>query len=379
MRIGIITLRLHANYGGILQAYALQTVLERMGNEVTLIDKTFTIGKPRWKMALLYAMRSVRKFILRQDVEVFYERNVMRDEPVIRQNTDKFISRHINLMPVRSYGELSGTNRFDAYVVGSDQVLRPLFFGHIEDAYLDFAKHQKVRRVAYAGSFGVDTWEYNSRQTRNCAALVKRFDAFSVREQSGIALAREFLGRDDTVCMPDPTLLLDASDYAALFLSANTPRSKGDLLYYILDNNQEKRLVVETIAKDRNLRPFRVGTGKKGAGTSITDRIQPPIEEWLRGFNDAEFVVTDSFHACVFSIIFRKQFAVIGNKARGMARFMSLLGMFGLEDRLIENVSGISSLHDIDYSKVDQKLSRIRREALSFLESSLSGNLTGAL
>lgn len=99
--------------------------------------------------------------------------------------------------------------------------------------------------------------------------------------------------------------------------------------------------------------------------------MQQPVERWLRGFYDAEFVFTDSFHACVFAIIFRKQFVVYGNKERGMARFDSLLGMFGLEDRLVSSVAEVKSLRRIDYDNVDAKLNDMRSRSMAFLQESL--------
>ena len=98
---------------------------------------------------------------------------------------------------------------------------------------------------------------------------------------------------------------------------------------------------------------------------------QPPLEDWLKAFDEAEYVINDSFHACVFSILFHKQFTVIGNKTRGMSRFQSLLKMFGLEDRLITDPKEYRELSDIDYNRVDQILSEKREESLSFLRKAL--------
>lgn len=103
----------------------------------------------------------------------------------------------------------------------------------------------------------------------------------------------------------------------------------------------------------------------------VKERIKPSIETWLRGFYDAEFVVTDSFHACVFSILFKKQFIVVGNETRGMSRFYSLLNMFGLEDRLVAENSDIRLNNDIDYNLVYKKYSELKDASLDFLKQSL--------
>ena len=107
---------------------------------------------------------------------------------------------------------------------------------------------------------------------------------------------------------------------------------------------------------------------------SLLKCVQPPVENWLAGFRDSDFVVTDSFHACVFSILFHKPFFVIGNKARGMARFTSLLGQFGLSDRLINNFQDIVSdclSYDIDFTSVDNLLKIERERSLSYLQNCL--------
>lgn len=97
----------------------------------------------------------------------------------------------------------------------------------------------------------------------------------------------------------------------------------------------------------------------------------PPLEQWLRGFREAEFIITDSFHATVFSIIFNKPFVVYANKGRGAARFMSLLSLFGLEDRLIfksKDLDGLT-LNSIDYDRVNKKIDYLRSKSLVFLKN----------
>ena len=100
----------------------------------------------------------------------------------------------------------------------------------------------------------------------------------------------------------------------------------------------------------------------------LKERMIPSIESWLRGFYDAELVVTDSFHACVFSIIFKKQFVVVGNKKRGMSRFESLLKMFGLDERLVSRAIQIHSLGVIDYNEVYKKYERYQNDSYKFLQ-----------
>ena len=369
MRIGILTLPLHTNYGGILQAYALQTTLERMGHKVFLIEKRREPLKlPLWKAPLSYGKR-IFKNIIGHPFPVFYEQKVNREMPIVRQYTDKFIDKYIKRRIIDDYVDVSEID-FDAIIVGSDQIWRPKYFPNIETAYLDFTKDWNIKRIAYAASFGTDEWEYTPKQTKECGRLLQNFNSVSVREKSGIDLCRERFHLKVTHVL-DPTMLLEASDYVKLFEAAKTPKSPGTLLNYILDETSEKTALIEKIAKDRGLVPFRVNSNVENINVPLQERIQPPVEQWLRGFHDAELVVTDSFHACVFSILFKKTFIVIGNVERGLSRFSSLLSMFGLEDRLISNSSSSDVTTDISWSDVIALLDHNRNESRDFLSNKL--------
>ena len=169
MKIGILTLPLHTNYGGILQAYALQTVLQKMGHDVKVIHycqhyKQY-VPDPLWRRFFSYPVRFVNKYIFqRYNGAICYEKNIN----IARKNRDKylkqFIASHIQYFECDTLSEIPPTE-FDAIVVGSDQVWRkPYFGGHerIENAFLAFTDGWNIKRVAYAASFGrSDIIEYN--------------------------------------------------------------------------------------------------------------------------------------------------------------------------------------------------------------------------
>ena len=373
MKIGILTLPLHTNYGGILQAYALQTVLERMGHEVVVFDKI--LPEPSlslWKCPFVYSKRLVNKLLGRKDNIVFLEQYVSKIKPIIQQNTNKFIKNYIHRVSFKTFAKIPNADTFNSIIVGSDQVWRPIYFGedHVDDAYLAFARGWNIKRIAYAASFGVDKWEYSPLQTETCKSLLHNFDAISVREESGVKLCRECLECKAQLVL-DPTMLLDKSDYVKIIKTSNVPKSKSNLLVYILDETLDKTALIKNIADKYNLKPFRVGSNTENIHAPLNERIQPPVEEWLRGFYDAEFVITDSFHACVFAILFEKQFVVIGNKKRGMSRFFSLLSQFGLENRLIAENLNVSSVDYIDFTLLRNRLAELKEKAMSFLYKSL--------
>lgn len=362
MRIGILTLPLHTNYGGILQAYALQTVLERMGHEVEIINKVRYKEIPWYKFIFLYISRAFQKKILRRkDIHIFKERDYFRSISPKRVHVNKFIKRYMNIRNVCDMTEIR-EHDYDTIVVGSDQIWR---FAYIESMlgsfFLSFARTWKINRVAYAASFGVDTWEFSEEDTLWIRSLVKLFKAISVREQSGVQLCNEFL-QEDAVQVLDPTLLLTADDYNSL--AKDSESYDGNLMCYILDRCSYKDSIVKKIANATKLKPFDTTSNDE-------NEAQPPVEKWLHAFSQSEMVITDSFHACVFSIIFHKPFIAIANEARGKARFTSLLSMFDLEDRLIEEGADFSmdeALYSIDYTKVDELLNKWRALSLDFIK-----------
>lgn len=364
MKIGILTLPLNTNYGGILQAYALQTILERMGHNVCIIEETRKpLSMPLWKAPLVYGKR-ILKNLLGHPFPIFYEYKINHETPIVRQNTDKFINKYIKCKIVDSFYDLY-KNDFDAIVIGSDQIWRPKYFPQIEHAYLDFTEGWNIRRIAYAASFGTDDWEYTMDQTKRCKELIDDFNNISVREISGVYLCLKYFGVNVEFVL-DPTMLLSKEDYIQLFRSTNIAKSKGTLLNYILDESPEKNAIIEKISKEKGLIPFRVNSKVENKKAKLKERIQPPVEQWLRGFYDAKFVVTDSFHACVFSIIFNKPFIAVGNMDRGLSRFESLLTMFGLEERII-NVTDAVILSEIDWDRVNKILNDKRLVSKNFL------------
>lgn len=377
MRIGILTLPLHTNYGGILQAYALQTVLERMGHEVVVFDtpnKAFL--PPLWKLPLSFSKRIVLKFLGKTN-RVFVERYNNKVRSVITQHIQPFVDTYIHRKVIRSFKDLKQED-YDAIIVGSDQVWRIIYFPRlwlgqqIENAYLDFAKNWNVKRIAYAASFGTENWEYDEEQTKECKNLLHKFDAVSTREVDGVKLCKAKFEVDAHHVL-DPTMLLSMDDYMALFQKANTPKSEGTLLNYVLDETEEIDCLINKVAADKHLVPFAVNNPfEYDDSKPLQQRIKPSVETWLRGFYDADFVITDSFHACVFSIIFKKQFVVVGNKERGMSRFESLLKSFGLEDRLVDAHCDVSTLQQIDYDNVYNIYDKLKKSSMKYLSGSLN-------
>lgn len=350
MKIGILTQHFLRNYGGIIQNYALQQVLLRLGHEPLTMehDTCFT----RWRWLLRYVKALIK--------------GGLKPEPLYRGHVGHrpfidFICGHIRNVGVQHFTSATHSQYgCEAYVVGSDQVWRPAFnLGErLGNMFLDFVP-DGIRKVAYAASFGVDNWEFTPEQTEQCRQLATRFDAVSVREASGIALCRDHLGVTATQVL-DPTLLLRKEDY--MQVCRDIPQEKPLLLVYVLVMTDELKAAVEKAQQQTGLPVKYIFAGNAMQPTDT-------MEGWLAAFRDAASVVTDSFHGTVFSIIFHKPFNVLVNKEGGASRLHSLLDMVELRGRLMEGDS--LNMNDIDWAAIDEKLEAQRAPSIKFLKESL--------
>lgn len=372
MKICILTQPLNTNYGGLLQAYALQTVLKNLGHEVVTEDRKYNnrftligwIKRINWIRTLI----GKRKIYYPDDQEM----------KVISQHTGQFIKKHISVTgPLFSHDSREICNlAFDAYIVGSDQVWRPMYSPNLKNYFLDFTAGKNVKRIAYAASFGTDQWEFTPEQTKVCSELVKKFDAISVREESGVTLCREHLDVK-AVTMLDPTMLLDKEEYINLVFSEDEAEHDGNVMIYFLDRTEFKDTITKEICKKLNGRPFCVTPEKQYSEVGpkgLYKCVYPSVTSWLKGFLAAEYIVTDSFHGTVFSIIFNKPFIAVANKERGLSRFISLLKMFGLEDRLVFSIEDVTEdliFREIDFVRVNSLIKTEQAKSFSFLKESL--------
>ena len=385
MKIGILTLPLHTNYGGILQAYALQTVLERMGHEVEVynIDR-----KPRHlsfpKVVYVMLLRIVASIKGNKRFS-FYNINKEMDAhytefAIKTQYTQKFVDKYIKSCYLKDYVRQIPETKVDCVVVGSDQIWDlgngVTISGNVVNAYLPYLP-SSVKRFSYAASFGHDEWRYSSEQTAVAKEAIKLFTAVSVREYSGAALCKKYFGVDAHVDI-DPTLLLTSEDYVRAIGIEHMNPSDGNMLVYVLDRTLEKDAITDYIEQALNLKRFRVNSKAEDINAKnapIEDCIQPSVEKWLRGFYDAKFIVTDSFHACIFSILFHKPFIAVGNKHRGLTRFLNLLSKFHLDNRFVETFEEVKAIDlkaVIDYDEIEKILSVERKVSTDYLSKNLS-------
>lgn len=381
MKIGILTQPLHNNYGGLLQSYALKKILRNMGHEIVIINRCGTRSTKLRRLASKIKQKLNNYLYFSSKSKVSYYRPSISEEEIISKNSNYFKNKYIGPLTkeIRTNKGMKAVTKynFDAYIVGSDQVWRPCYSPSIKNYFFDFLREDvSAKRIAYAASFGVSDWEFDKKNTIKCGNLARKFDAVSVREDSGVDLCREYLGVEARHVL-DPTMLLRREDYLELIESEKEPPSQGDLMTYVLDESQHKIKLVNVVSSNLNLVPFTVMpkvTLNRQTRQYINDCIYPPVTQWLRGFKDAKFIVTDSFHGCVFSILFRKPFVAIANSKRGSTRFESLLSLLGLEDRLMKDIDELNLdflNREIAWDRVHALLEKERIRSLDFLKSNL--------
>ena len=368
MKIAILTLDLQTNFGGILQAYALQTVLERMGHEVVHLQAKHSRLHNPVVMPLVWCKRLYRKYFQGDRQLPIFE----NPYKWAGKNTDRFISSNLNCRFLAPEEWNEGLAReYDVIVVGSDQVWRPNYTSDVTRFFTAFLGHSDICRIAYAASFGVAVNEFSDEQIACGREYLKLFSAISVREESGIRLCKELF--DVQACQVlDPTMLLRREDYQRF--ASTAPQSTGNLMVYVLDRTEEIDAFISEFAEKRGLVPFYVNSKAEmtwDIDIPAGERKQPPLETWLRGFADAEFVLTDSFHACVFSILFHKPFGVFVNLERGLSRIESLLRPLGLMDRCITDAP-VDLDRSIDWKFIDNVLMQKTESSLDFLKQGLN-------
>ncbi len=374
MKIAILTQPLKNNYGGNLQNFALQKVLRNMGHEPVTIDRhrSFSV---REKLRLGYFKRLVLFLLGRGFMPSFKTYFAsQKHQEYIREDISRFIDTHIVKTP-RLYSDAQvqqvfKDNAFDAVIVGSDQCWRPKFSPNINTYFLDFLKdNQDIKKIAYAASFGTDEWEFTEEQTECCKQLVQQFDLVTVREKTAVNLVEEKFNKEAEFVL-DPTLLLTKEDYIALFKDQNLPTNKG-VYTYILDKSDWKKQVVDTVKAKLDLPHYSHQHDEK---KPYEEKI-PSIEGWIKGFADADFVITDSFHGTVFSIIFNKPFISLVNVERGASRFESILNELGLRERLLScfNQEQVKKLlnNDITYPEGVMKIDSLKESTLELLNKSI--------
>lgn len=341
MNVGILTHPLNNNYGGILQAYALRTYLTQKGYHVIIvhreIDQSFILI--RWIRWILKTLHHPR----------YYHPNVTDRTKNIRPFVSKYFEQTDSIMSQRQMRKVCKVYNLDMVIVGSDQVWRRDFaikFGF--NYFLDFVP-KDCCKVAYAASFGINDWQYTIRETSKIKSLLKTFNGISVREDEAVNLLQDNIGIIAKHLI-DPTLLLQSENYDKI-ASSRKVKEKYIFAYWLGDKSKLKEILDPYYEQRYSIVVVNLRENKE----------QISIEDWLSYIKYADFVITDSYHGCVFSILYYKQFYIHKNDSGGNGRLVSLFRMLGIQDKLVNpNIV-------INYGSIDITLLELRQKANRFL------------
>lgn len=342
-----------ANYGAVLQAYALQQYLVNTGFKTEVIDYWPYSARPtKIKWIVSKSLNSLRiKFQAQK-----------REKAIL-----PFREKYIKLSPHR-YGSkdelLENPPEYDVYISGSDQIWNPNFtaegdHGLTLSYFLDFAPHGK-KRISYSSSFGVPQIPKYLQDPIKDQLL--KFSFLSVRETCGINILKE-LGLTGKLTV-DPTLLLNRIDYENMTKNINPSKEQ-----YIFDF---------TLHNEENITKNVTNKAKQILNTDLLRRRKEmSVEQWIAAIQHSQLVVTNSFHCVVFCLIFHVPFISIKVRKLDMSdRLVTLLNSVSLENRFINGNEAIEKIeelinHKIDWTNVDNRLELLRTESRKFLLSSI--------
>ena len=374
MKIAIISLPLSYNYGGYLQCYALMETLRNMGHEVYFLQRENTVSHSFAKLSI-DRLKSTLENVGLGCVVYTFEKKTNSGIFYKTKNFRAFTKQYIKTCsPVlRTTEQVIGyckSRHIDAYITGSDQIWRGKYSRSVNDAFLGFAPKDALK-IAYAPSFGTDKWEFNAEQTIFIEKQLNTFKAISVREENGLKLLHDnvHLSHRPQVVL-DPTFLLSRQHY--LNISKDEPIRHG-VLTYILNEDVQKQKIIDRFCRVLVLGQYSVINPKTNADV-VEGGQGYSVEQWLAGFRDASYVMTDSFHAIVFSLIFNKPFWVFENRARGNSRIQNLLRLFGCEDRLVHldvNFEEMNWKRAINWNKVNVQMDMLIAYSKGYLEKAL--------
>ena len=355
MKIGILTYFFASNYGAALQAWALAQLLREAGAQAELINyRCPALARPYALDQI--AAKGAGGYLL--GVAGHLARLPRRGK----------FSSFVETMPLSpsvTRRELPQLGReYDAFLTGSDQVWNCQVNGGDPTYLLDFVP-PGVARLSFSASFGFS--HLPPGQEEFYRRHLQKFENLSVREESGAKIIGQLLGRRAQVTL-DPTLLLPGEAWEALAAGEPADRAPYILVYQL--GFSSAMLDFARQLREKTGYPIQVVSLPLGRPLRARWRMDAGPAQWLRLIRDAEFVVTDSFHGTVFSILFHKRFFTEtgGSIQKTSGRIGHLLSTLGLEGRILSPGQLDSFSREIDYSGVERRLEREREASLRYLK-----------
>lgn len=351
MKICTITCHDVYNHGASLQAYALMTYLEKCGNDVKIIDykpdylsnhyKLFIITNQKWKKNILTKIIYLTLKFPERIIDLKRKRAF-----------DKFTKKYLKLTDRRfiSNNDIKeNLPEADLYICGSDQIWNSIHKNGRDPAfYLDFVPNNKIK-ASYAASIATDS--ISDEYKKMVKSKVERLDAVGIREKSGVKIIKE-LGIEKAVQVMDPVFLLNMDEWNEI---GRENFNENYLLVYDFDKSSLIEKIALDIAKEKSYKIYAINSDSpKYANKSF--RFSNP-EKFVSLIRNAKFIVSNSFHAVVLSLIYNKQFVIINRTEEINTRMRDLLEDMNLKDRLVKEEYDLKNiLAIIDYTKVNKRL-----------------------
>lgn len=354
MKIGIITFQRAANYGAVLQAYALQSYLKMLQNEVEIIDyRCRSIECVHSPFYFLYVkgIKNKIKQLLRFPIKLKK-----------RRIFNYFLNQKLELSNAvdKETIKVLFSEKYDVIIAGSDQIWNLDITGGDTTYLLDFVS-PKTFKVSYAASFGVN--KLKSEQVEQYKKYIYEFNKLSVREQQGATIIKKLYAADPFVTV-DPTLLLTHDEWENFMTK---PKYDNYVLLYMIQYNENMINIARKLSAEKNI-PLIFISDSILRKKRIKYIKNATPEEWVGLFHNASYVVTNSFHGTVFSIIFNRKF-IVGlshSMTNGNARIIDLLDNLNIEYNIVENVIDLSK--NIDWEKINIEMEKLRKDSCQFLE-----------
>lgn len=361
--IGIITLHYSDNYGSVLQAYALQTYFEKKADlNAWIIDYIQSYDAMNYKLFRTEIYRHRPQAFL-ADV-IFAGKNRKR-----KANFEKFRKQYLHMTEEKydSLEQLKNLNRkMTAFVCGSDQIWNFDCTNGIDKAYFLAFADQSKKKIAYAPSFGQASFEID--EMKKIRPYLKDFDLISVREKSMKGRLEKEIGKP-VKCVVDPTLLLGREYYDQL--CEGQKKADKYVFVYMLEENLALLNDAKKYAEKNKLDIIYISNiSKKGQVIlkKYTNAYGATPGEFLEYIKNAECVITNSFHATVFSILYEKKFCTYKTKY-SFPRMLDLLENLGLSSRIFDENFEMGSR--IDYKAVQAKLDQMREKSVAYLQDAI--------
>ena len=362
-KIGILTYHTGYNYGASLQAYALQTIIKKMGFQCEIINfetERFVASREMFSRHPK-RVKEVIKIITR----IPYIKSLKKRQTLF----DNYTENCLDISPLYRTEEevINHAGEYDCIVCGSDQIwnlsqddapaANPLFF-------LNFPKKQ--RRISYAASFG--KWVKEAPNNEEVfLPWLKQFDAISVRETSGVDYVKSL----DLKCelTLDPTVLLDAEDYDSICAGRIIPERYVLLFSWLCTDDVVD--AAKKVAKELKLPLYNIVPPPRAIGKGVPRKLDVGPREFLSMIKYADFVITNSFHGTAFATTYEKPYVSIVSGKPDL-RMESLLKQLGLSDHLVtSDCIDVNKMMQTDYSAVQNKKDVLRKSSLDYLKRAL--------